>query len=143
MSLYVTDTVPAPTRTSGGVFNFALKSGSNDPHGSLFYYLRDGKVSARHRFMEVKPPDRQQQFGFSLGGPIRRNKAFFDARTVGYGQVFHQASCDSGATWMPLGPRKASREPSGEISGRSTFPCESSRTLPRAALRAIATASPR
>ncbi len=78
---------PEQGRSGGAVVNVVTKSGGNQLHGSLFYYLRDGKVSARHRFMEVKPPDRQQQFGFSLGGPIRRNKAFFFAALDQH--VFH------------------------------------------------------
>ena len=41
----------------------------------------------RHPFMDFKPHDQQQQFGFTLGGPIRRNRAFFFA---GFDQhIFH------------------------------------------------------
>jgi hypothetical protein len=66
-------------RTAGAVMNVVTKSGTNHLHGSGFYYLRDGRTNARHAYARLKPPDRQHQFGFSLGGPIRKNRAFFFA----------------------------------------------------------------
>ena len=67
----------------GAVVNVVTKSGSNYFHGSAFYYMRDSTFDARPPFVSFKPSDRQQQFGFTVGGPIRRNKAFFFA---GYDQ---------------------------------------------------------
>ena len=46
-------------------------------HGSAFSYLRDSRFNARSPFLDFKPTDRQQQFGFTVGGPLRRNRAFF------------------------------------------------------------------
>ena len=66
-------------RAGGGVFNVVTKSGSNDWHGSLFYYLRDRYFDAQQAFATCKPDDRQQQFGGTLGGPIRKDRAFFYA----------------------------------------------------------------
>jgi hypothetical protein len=66
-------------RAGGGVFNVVTKSGSNDWHGSLFYYLRDRAFDAQQAFANCKPDDRQQQFGGTLGGPIRKDQAFFYA----------------------------------------------------------------
>src|SRR5512140_115418 len=68
--------------TSGGVFNFALKSGSNEPHGSAFYYLRNEDLNANSwmnnwrlsqspgdsRYMRAR--DRQFLGGLSAGGPV-------------------------------------------------------------------------
>jgi hypothetical protein len=49
--------------------------------------LRDSALAASHPFMDFKPHDQQQQFGFTLGGPVRRNRAFFYA---GFDQhIFH------------------------------------------------------
>jgi hypothetical protein len=70
-------------RSGGAVVNVVTKSGSNHVHGSAFYYLRDSLLDAQHPFMDFKPPSRQQQFGFTLGGPIKRNRVFFFA---GYDQ---------------------------------------------------------
>ncbi|HZU43586.1 MAG TPA: TonB-dependent receptor, partial [Terriglobales bacterium] len=64
-------------RSGGAVVNVVTKSGSNRMHGSLFYYLRDSAFNAQPGFLDFKPTDRQQQFGFTAGGPIRRNKIFF------------------------------------------------------------------
>ncbi len=66
-------------RAGGGVFNVVTKSGSNDWHGSLFYYLRDRDFDAQPAFSTSKPDDRQQQFGGTLGGPIRKDRIFFYA----------------------------------------------------------------
>lgn len=64
-------------RAGGAVVNVVTKSGSNAMHGSLFYYLRHSAFNAQPGFLDFKPDDRQQQFGFTLGGPIKRNKVFF------------------------------------------------------------------
>jgi hypothetical protein len=66
-------------RAGGAVVNVVTRSGSNDWHGGGFYFLRDSVFNAQHPFADVKPTDRQQQFGFTLGGPIRRNRTFFFA----------------------------------------------------------------
>jgi len=66
-------------RAGGGVFNVVTKSGSNDWHGTAFYYLRDRYFDAQQAFATCKPDDRQQQFGGTLGGPIRRDRVFFYA----------------------------------------------------------------
>jgi hypothetical protein len=66
-------------RAGGAVVNVVTKSGSNQFHGKLFYFLRDSAFNAQHPFVDLKPRDRQHQFGFTLGGPIRRNRAFFFA----------------------------------------------------------------
>ncbi len=74
-------------RSGGAVVNVVTKSGTNRLHGTDFYYLRDSALAAQHAFMDFKPHDQQQQFGFTLGGPIRRNRAFFFA---GFDQhIFH------------------------------------------------------
>lgn len=74
-------------RAGGAVVNVVTKSGSNQLHGSDFYFLRDSSFGATHPFLDFKPHDQQQQFGFTLGGPIRRNRAFF---FIGIDQhIFH------------------------------------------------------
>ncbi len=66
-------------RAGGAVFNVATKSGTNQWHGTDFYYLRDRDFDAQQPYATSKPDDRQQQFGATLGGPIRKDRIFFYA----------------------------------------------------------------
>ncbi len=63
-------------RSSGGVINVVTKSGSNDFHGSAFYYLRHREFSPRDVFGFERAPTRQQ-FGASAGGPLVKDRTFF------------------------------------------------------------------
>lgn len=75
-------------RAGGAVVNVVTKSGSNKLHGSAFYYLRNSEFDARDPELNFKPTDQQQQFGFTFGGPLRRNRVFFFA---GYDRhIFHE-----------------------------------------------------
>ena len=66
---------------AGAVVNIITKSGSDSFHGTAFEYFRNDIFDARDWFAKVgttpKPEWRQNQFGGSLGGPIRKNKTFF------------------------------------------------------------------
>src|SRR6266540_1345568 len=67
-------------RSSGGFVNVVTKSGTNQLHGSVHYYGKDGALSAQphHAGVTLAAPDfTQHQFGFTLGGPIKRDRAFF------------------------------------------------------------------
>lgn len=67
-------------RNSGGVVHVVTRSGSNQLRGSLFEYLRNSALDAKNFFDlpdEPIPPFRRNQFGASLGGPIRRDQTFF------------------------------------------------------------------
>jgi hypothetical protein len=65
---------------TGGQISVVTKSGSNEFHGSLFEYVRNDAFDARNFFDgTTKSPLRLNQFGGSLGGPIRKNKMFFFA----------------------------------------------------------------
>lgn len=67
-------------RALGGTVNVSIKSGSNDFHGTVFEFLRNEKLDAKNFFdspTAPKPPFKRNQFGFSAGGPIRRNSTFF------------------------------------------------------------------
>jgi hypothetical protein len=55
------------------------KSGSNDFHGSLFEFFRNTDLDARSFFASYTEKFNLNQFGFSLGGPIQKNKTFFFA----------------------------------------------------------------
>jgi len=64
-------------RAGGAVINVVTKSGSNQLHGTDFYFIRDSAFGATQPFLDFKPHAQQQQFGFTLGGPIHHNRAFF------------------------------------------------------------------
>ncbi|MEI9812552.1 MAG: carboxypeptidase regulatory-like domain-containing protein [Acidobacteriota bacterium] len=64
-------------RSSSGVVSVALKSGSNDIHGSLFEFFRNEALDAKNLFATTKSPYRQNQYGATIGGPILRNKLFY------------------------------------------------------------------
>ncbi len=66
-------------RSGGAVFNVATKSGTNNWHGTGFYYLRDRVFDAQQPYASSQPNDRQQQFGGTIGGPIRKDRIFFYA----------------------------------------------------------------
>ncbi len=67
-------------RAPGAQVNVVLKSGSNNFHGILFEFYRNGALDARNFFApagESKPKYLRNQFGGSLGGPIKRDSTFF------------------------------------------------------------------
>jgi len=65
-------------RGNGAIMNAVIKSGTNQIHGDLWEFLRNEKVDASNYFdIFGKQPYKQNQFGFTLGGPIIKNKLFF------------------------------------------------------------------
>jgi hypothetical protein len=67
-------------RATGAIVNVSLKSGTNQIHGSVFEFVRNDKLDAKNFFDlpdEPRPPFKRNQYGFSLGGPVIRNKTFF------------------------------------------------------------------
>jgi hypothetical protein len=69
-------------RNSGGQVNVVTKAGTNRLHGSAYEYHRNDAFDARNFFDPAEKPDfRRNQFGFTLGGPVRQDRTFF---FVGY-----------------------------------------------------------
>ncbi len=64
-------------RALGGIVNIVTRGGTNSYKGSLFFFTRNDTISARDSFTSFKPPYQQYQFGATLGGPIKKDKAFF------------------------------------------------------------------
>ena len=62
---------------SGGIVNVITKSGGNQIHGSAFEFLRNTALDARNFFSPDRSFYRQNQFGGTVGGPIRKNKIFY------------------------------------------------------------------
>jgi len=72
-------------RSPGGQVNVATKAGTNEFHGVLYEYLRNADLDAKNFFAVPGPIPayKRNQFGASLGGPIKRNKTFFFANYEG------------------------------------------------------------
>ncbi len=64
-------------RGNGAIMNAVIKSGTNQIHGDVWEFLRNEKVDATNAFDQFgQQPYKQNQFGFTLGGPIIKNKLF-------------------------------------------------------------------
>jgi hypothetical protein len=74
----LTNTYSAQFGGNGAVVNTASKSGTNSFHGSLYEFFRNSDLDARNFFdPSTIPAYRQNQFGGSIGGPIKKDKLFF------------------------------------------------------------------
>ncbi|PYS24640.1 MAG: TonB-dependent receptor [Acidobacteria bacterium] len=64
-------------RTAGGIINVISKSGTNDVHGSLFYFQRLEALTAHTSDGKPLKGFRREQFGGAVGGPIKKDNAFY------------------------------------------------------------------
>ncbi len=93
-----TNTYSAQFGGTGVAINAVTKSGTNDFHGSVYEYLRNSALDARAFYDPSKLPTfRRNQFGGSLGGPIKKDKAFFFANYEG----LRQAQGQTRPTFVP------------------------------------------
>src|SRR2546425_739700 len=112
-------------RSSGGFVNVITKSGTNQVKGSLHYFGKYDWLSAdlAHGAQTLAPDFRQHQFGFTLGGPLKRDKAFF---FIAYDQQVYDdikqkarpssPALDSLTRWMDTAYAGALRGDFGPIS---------------------------
>jgi hypothetical protein len=103
-------------RNSGAVVNVVTKSGTNDLHGSFYEFFRNDVLNA-HQFSfspSPKTPFKQNQFGGTLGGPIRKDKTFifgsYEGRRIINGEVSEPVPVPTGAEVK-----------NGDFSSGSTF----------------------
>jgi hypothetical protein len=68
---------PQFSRNSGAIVDEALKSGTNQFHGSAFEFYRDTFLNNGNYLSTTRPPFHQNIYGGTLGGPIKTNRAFF------------------------------------------------------------------
>jgi hypothetical protein len=80
-------------RNSGAVINVVTKSGTNSFHGSAYEFLRNQLFNARGYLDPYHPDDKQNQFGGTFGGPIRKDRTFFFASYEGR-RVVHGITSD-------------------------------------------------
>ncbi|MBI2823037.1 MAG: carboxypeptidase regulatory-like domain-containing protein [Acidobacteria bacterium] len=107
---------------AGGVVNAVTKSGTNELHGSLFEFHRNAALDARNFFdrdpkrpleRSDVPPFKRNQYGVTLGGPIKKNRAFYFASYEGLNERLTTTQIGSVPS---LDARK------GVIPNRGTFP---------------------
>jgi hypothetical protein len=81
----MTNTYSAEFGGVGGVINASTKAGTNTYHGSVYEFIRNSAIESRNFFDGARPPPyRQNQFGATAGGPIKKNKAFFFVNYEGF-----------------------------------------------------------
>lgn len=97
--------------TSGSTTSVVTKSGGNALHGSLYEFFRNDVFDARNFFSQSVEPLKQNQFGATLGGPVRRDKLFL----FGYYEGFRNRQ---GITRSGNVPTEAQRR--GDFSGQRT-----------------------
>ncbi len=73
----VTQAGPDIGRSPGATVNLSIKSGSNGLHGTAYYYNRNEALAVQSQLQATKPELRNQQFGYSAGGPIWKDHLFF------------------------------------------------------------------
>jgi hypothetical protein len=96
---------------SGGQINVVTKSGTNKFHGDIFEFLRNTSLDARNYFSPARGVFRQNQFGGTFGGPLRKNQLFFFAdyqgsrltQGVDTGQILVPSQQDRSGDLLDLG----------------------------------------
>ncbi len=122
-------------RGNGAIMNAVIKSGTNQLHGDLWEFLRNDKFDAINAFdIFGQQPYKQNQFGFTLGGPIVKNKLFFfgDYEGLRIRQALPQLSTVPIPAWVSgdfsalLPPVLNSTTATGVVdcSGNPTYPGE-------------------
>jgi hypothetical protein len=70
-------------KASGGVVNIITRSGTNETRGNVFEFFRDDSLNSKGHFEKLgnqdKAPFHQNQYGATVGGPIRRDQTFYFA----------------------------------------------------------------
>ncbi len=72
-------------QNAGAIITAVTRSGTNDLHGSVFYFHRNDNFDARNFFDEGAPPEfKRNQFGGSVGGPIVKERTFYFGAYEGF-----------------------------------------------------------
>ncbi len=96
---------------SGGQIMVVTKPGTNQFHGDAFEFLRNDAFDSRNFYEPTVGSYRQNQFGGTLGGPVRHNKAFF---FVDYQGTRYTIGQDTGDILVPSAAERA-----GDLSGEA------------------------
>ncbi len=99
-------------RSSGGIVSASTRSGANAFHGDVYEFLRNSVLDARNYFDQAKPPFRRNQFGVSVGGPIRKDRTFIFGDYEGLRQSLGITQVDT----VPSEAARAGNLSSGHIA---------------------------
>lgn len=107
-------------KEGGGTINIVTRGGTNDFHGTAFEFFRNTSLDANTFFQNQqglpRPVFRQNQYGGTIGGPIKKDKLFFFVSYQGTDQANGVSSSSNKTTFLPvLGDR--SRQALGAIYG--------------------------
>ncbi len=106
----LTETAPAEYGgTAGATTTVVTRSGSNEVHGTVYEFLRNDSLDARNFFAATVEPLKQNQFGGTVGAPIRKNKDFFFA----YYEGFRNRQGETQSATVP-----SNAERTGDFSGQ-------------------------
>lgn len=109
-------------RASGGVINTLTRSGTNELHGTAYWFFRNRSLNAMDRYATYNPREVRHQAGASLGGPIRKDRLFY----FGNAEVTRRA--------FPL-IAKITLAPLFDANGRFVAPCNATPAQCEAAIR--------
>ncbi|HET9406210.1 MAG TPA: carboxypeptidase regulatory-like domain-containing protein [Candidatus Sulfotelmatobacter sp.] len=101
-------------RNSGSVVNVVTKSGTNQLHGDIYEFNRNKSLNARNYLDPVKEAFVLNQFGGTIGGPIRKDHTFFFAAYEGLRRI---QGISSGSVTLPT-----AQEATGDFSQGGQFP---------------------
>ena len=108
-------------RQGGAVIQAVTKSGTNQFHGSLFEFLRNDDLNANDFFRNETGQPRgvlkQNQFGGTVGGPIKKDKIFFFFEYQGTKQVNGVSSFSTASTFLPALTNNRTAAALGQIFG--------------------------
>ncbi len=99
---------------SGAVMNAITKSGTNGFHGDVFEFFRNDAMDARNFFTTSKSELRQNQFGFTAGGPFWKNKLFWFTDYQGTRRI---AGAETGIVSLPSVPQLGGQFDPAVLSG--------------------------
>lgn len=72
-----TDDTATAGRSAGARANLVTHSGTNTFHGDVFEFFRNNIFNAENHFSTISPDDRQNDFGYDVGGPLKKDRIFF------------------------------------------------------------------
>jgi hypothetical protein len=123
----LTNTYSAQFAGNGAVINATTKSGTNNFHGSAYEYLRNSVLDARNFFDGPTIPSfRRNQFGGSLGGPIKKDKLFFFVNYEG----FRQSQGQTGVAYVLDDQARLGNVPCNDILGATPGTCANGARVP-------------